>query len=846
MSWSSICLRRLGRVLGGLALAASLFSGSDFATAQEDQTSETADAHPAFAGPEMTITFRAGAVQISHLPMATGGDGALTYAIDPATPLPAGLAFDARTHTVRGAPAAPQMPATYRLVAEDADGDTAALSFSVAVDGVPSFDNALEPTLTFATGRPQTSAALPAATGGNGALTYAIDPATPLPAGLTFDAAARTVTADATSATSPAPATYRLVAADIDGDTAALSFALVVDGVPSFGRVPEPALTFTAGRPQTSAALPAATDGNGALTYAIDRATPLPAGLTFNAAARTVTADATASAQMPATYRLVAADRDDDTTTLPFTVALMADYDRDDDGLIEIATLAQLDAVRHDLDGDGAARPAAYAAAFPLAAAGMGCPAARCGGYELAADLTFDQNGDGHITAADAAYWNQGAGWVPIGHATDEDRPFRATFQGNGYAISHLFIHRSARDFVGLFFLVADNARIEGLTLRDVEIWGYRHVGGVAGRNTGTISASSVSGAITGSDHRIGGLAGDNYGLIAASAASATVAGGRSTGGLVGFNGHTGKIVASAASGVVLGGDVNSGGLVGYNYRGLIAASYATGPVMGSDDNVGGLVGVNDNEGVITASYATGIVRNHNGNHVGGLAGYNYGGLISDSYARGAVFSRGEGQVGGLVGANDGAIMASCAMGGVTTDGSQVGGLVGANRSQGRITASYAAGAVKASSAADVGGLAGSNDPGGRIVASYARGGVAGGTRVGGLVGYNRDRGTITASYARGAVSGRTQVGGLVGAASTAGATAASYWDVTASGQTDSRGGTGQTTQELQTPVAYVDLYAAWNLDVDGLPGSDAPWDFGTARRYPVLRYACGGDADTG
>ncbi len=846
MSWNSICLRRWGRALGGLALAASLFGGSAFATAQEDQASETADARPAFAGPEMTITFKAGAVQASYLPEATGGDGALTYAIDPATPLPAGLTFDATTHTVRGAPAAAQRPATYRLIAEDADGDTAALSFTVAVDGMPAFDNAAEPTLTFAAGQPQTSAALPPATGGDGALTYAIDPATPLPAGLTFDAAARTVTADATAATSPAPATYRLVAEDADGDTAALSFALVVDGMPAFDNAAEPTLTFTTGRRQTSAALPAATDGNGALTYAIDPATPLPAGLTFDAATRTVTADATAAAQMPATYRMVAADRDDDAATLPFTLALMADYDRDDDGLIEIATLAQLDAVRHDLDGAGAAPAAAYAAAFPLATAGMGCPAARCGGYELAADLTFDQNGDGRITAADAAYWNQGAGWVPIGHDTDEDRPFRATFQGNGYAISHLFIHRSARDFVGLFFAVSDDARIEGLTLRDVEIWGYRHVGGAAGRNAGLISASSVSGSVTGSDYRVGGLAGDNYGLVATSAASATVAGGRSTGGLVGFNGHTGKIVASAASGPVLGGDANSGGLVGYNYRGLIAASHATGPVMGSRDNVGGLAGVNDNEGVITASYATGIVRSHNGSHVGGLAGYNFGGLISDSYARGDVISRGEGQVGGLVGANDGAIMASCAMGNVTTDGSQVGGLVGANRGQGRIAASYAAGAVKASSAADVGGLVGSNDPGGRIVASYARGGVAGGTRVGGLAGYNRDRGTIAASYARGAVSGRTQVGGLVGAASTSSAAAASYWDVTASGRTDSRGGTGKTTQELQTTVAYADLYAAWDINVDGLPGSDAPWDFGTVRRYPVLRYACGGDARAG
>ena len=53
------------------------------------------------------------------------------------------------------------------------------------------------------------------------------------------------------------------------------------------------------------------------------------------------------------------------------------DYDADDDGLIEISNLVQLNAIRHDLDGDGSptsANPDAYAAAFPGAVAGMGCP----------------------------------------------------------------------------------------------------------------------------------------------------------------------------------------------------------------------------------------------------------------------------------------------------------------------------------------------------------------------------------------------------------------------------------------------------------------------------------------
>ena len=55
------------------------------------------------------------------------------------------------------------------------------------------------------------------------------------------------------------------------------------------------------------------------------------------------------------------------------------DYDGDDDGLIEVDSLAKLNAMRYDLDGDGAADTgagqSAYAAAFPNPATAW---AARC------------------------------------------------------------------------------------------------------------------------------------------------------------------------------------------------------------------------------------------------------------------------------------------------------------------------------------------------------------------------------------------------------------------------------------------------------------------------------------
>ena len=91
------------------------------------------------------------------------------------------------------------------------------------------------------------------------------------------------------------------------------------------------------------------------------------------------------------------------TTVRGFTVTVTAgarDYDADNDGLIDVRTLAQLDALRYDLNGDGLVDGATwmpYYAAFAMGALGMGCPDG-CTGYELEADLDFDTDGMGRST----------------------------------------------------------------------------------------------------------------------------------------------------------------------------------------------------------------------------------------------------------------------------------------------------------------------------------------------------------------------------------------------------------------------------------------------------------------
>ena len=344
--------------------------------------------------------------------------------------------------------------------------------------------------------------------------------------------------------------------------------------------------------------------------------------------------------------------------TQRFRVTVGNDYDSDGDGLIEIDSLAQFDAIHYDLNGNGipdrSDDSAAYTAVFPSPLDRMGCGFEGCSGYELEADLDFDTNGSGDADSGDT-YWNDGEGWVPLGlpefeFFTTLIGAFRTTFEGNGYSISNLFVDRG--NYSGLFAGVELSGAVRNLHLIDVDVTGKEAVGGLIGDNRGIVSDVRTSGRVSGELH-VGGLIGGNLRAVLRSSSSASVTGmepptvfppgvfviftsgpSPGTGGLVGYN--TGFIISSHATGPVEG-DRNVGGLAGYNQSKLISGSYATGPVTG-ESCVGGLVGVNgepfDDPATIAASYATGSVTGSSCG--GGLAGYNYG-EITASYATGRV-----------------------------------------------------------------------------------------------------------------------------------------------------------------------------------------------------------------
>jgi hypothetical protein len=154
-----------------------------------------------------------------------------------------------------------------------------------------------------------------------------------------------------------------------------------------------------------------------------------------------------------------------------------------------------------------------------------------------------------------------------------------------------------------------------------------RNTGGVAGENAGTMENchNKKSGTVTGKDH-VGGVVGTAVvGALPTTTGcsnSGTVEGsGENVGGVAGRN--QGTVIGCSNSGTVEGGGNNVGGVAGISIT--VIASYNIGTVSGSGDNVGGVVGINSassTPGTVTASYNTGTVTGSD--NVGGVVGNNY------------------------------------------------------------------------------------------------------------------------------------------------------------------------------------------------------------------------------
>ena len=233
------------------------------------------------------------------LPAATGGEGTLAYQ---ATNRPKGVSFNSNTLKLYGIPTTVETKTIHYSVSDE-DGDSDSTSFVLRVVPQPVTD--IPPVLGSVGTKNGNlfvmfSTTLPAATGGNGTINYFVDGR---PSWLVFDESSREL-----SGTPTTPGTFGLTykATDSDSntsaaDTASVSFNLVVPDLTPMC----PAIGSQSGTVNVRGRwdLPAATGGDGALTYVLSN---LPDGLSYSG--RVVTG--TPSTKQTRTVRYTATDRD--------------------------------------------------------------------------------------------------------------------------------------------------------------------------------------------------------------------------------------------------------------------------------------------------------------------------------------------------------------------------------------------------------------------------------------------------------------------------------------------------------------------------------------------------------
>ncbi|MGL1903943.1 MAG: hypothetical protein OCC49_17530, partial [Fibrobacterales bacterium] len=223
------------------------------------------------------------------------------------------------------------------------------------------------------------------------------------------------------------------------------------------------------------------------------------------------------------------------------------------------------------------------------------------GNYRVTAD----------IDASLSQYENEGAGFQPIGGT----QGFSGKFDGGGFTISGIVIHRPSEDTIGLFRKLNGHAHIMNVSL-DATIEGDDYVGAFVGVADSMVTLSNIKvEAMVDGDDYVGGVIGKSTATTAMDSVynKGTVTGTRYVGGVGGSIGGT--ITNSHSLSDVEGQEGYIGGLVG-RLTGAVDRSYAVGSVHG-EYNVGGLVGYL--QGVIDRSFTSGIVKGESA--VGGIAG---------------------------------------------------------------------------------------------------------------------------------------------------------------------------------------------------------------------------------
>ena len=228
--------------------------------------------------------------------------------------------------------------------------------------------------------------------------------------------------------------------------------------------------------------------------------------------------------------------------------------------------------------------------------------------------------------------------WTPIASSA---YPFNGTFDGGGHIIAGLYCEKIGYSG-GLFGYLG-----EGGTIKNLGVYGTvfcakesesgviavtnntaENVGGVCGRNEGTISGCYFYGSVTGTNRFTGGICGRNWGKITCCYNAGSVNG----------------IVEFKSGSTTEDKDVRGvGGICGYNYGGTVSDCYNTGAVTGKSI-AGGVCGNNKTYRIemtvkrvyayITNCYNIGkvIAPASSSVNLGGVCGMNNDGTITSCY----------------------------------------------------------------------------------------------------------------------------------------------------------------------------------------------------------------------
>jgi hypothetical protein len=190
------------------------------------------------------------------------------------------------------------------------------------------------------------------------------------------------------------------------------------------------------------------------------------------------------------------------------------------------------------------------------------------GHFILTKNLDFNDDGSYDPVSGWEAFKTSvttGDGFAPIGVSASR---FIGLLDGNGYAVSNLYINRPTTDNVGLIGYSNGAGEVRNIGVKDVEITGRNYVAAIVGYCFGTIATSYSTGQIM-ANQNAGGLAGINDGLSAS---------------------NPGLIINSYSLANAQASSTRAGGLSAWNYYGEIINSYSTGSVFASS-SFGGLVG---------------------------------------------------------------------------------------------------------------------------------------------------------------------------------------------------------------------------------------------------------------